>query len=142
MDILGFDYPDDAYFFLEEDMWCRPLADGRMEVGVTAFGIHLSGDFYMCRPKPAGTDVAQGQPIAVAELSKSVVAIRTPVSGRVVAANPLLEDTPELVHREPYARGWIVRIAPARWDEDLARLAHGESLAAAAIARMRLEDPE
>lgn len=142
MDILGFDHPDDAYFFLEQDVWCRPLADGSMEVGVTSFGIHLSGDFYMCRPKPPGTELSQGQTVAVAELSKSVVAIRTPVSGRVVEANPLLEDTPELVHREPYGRGWLVRIAPTRWDEDLARLVHGDALVAAATVRMRLEDLE
>lgn len=142
MDILGFEYPGDAYFLLEEDMWCRPCADGHMEVGVTAFGIHLSGDFYMCRPKPVGTELAQGQAVAVAELSKSVVAIRSPVSGRVAEVNPLLADKPELVHREPYGRGWLVRIEPTRWHEDLARLAHGESLVAAATARMRREKLE
>lgn len=139
MDILGYAYPDDAYYLLEHDTWCRPRADGCMEVGVTAFGIHLSGDFYMCRPKPAGTVLAQGETVAVAELSKSVVSIKTPVSGRVTEANPLLVDRPELVHREPYGRGWLVSIAPGRWSEDLVRLAHGESLAEAAAARMRSE---
>ena len=142
MEILGFEYPDDAHFLLEEDIWCRPRADGRVEVGVTAFGIHLSGDVYMCRPKPVGTELAQGQSVAVAELSKAVVAIRTPVSGLVAEVNPLLADAPGLVHREPYGRGWLVRIEPTRWHEDQARLAHGESLVAAATARMRLEKLE
>ena len=142
MEILGFEYPDDAYFLLEEDMWCRPGEDGALTVGVTAFGIHLSDDFYMCRPKRAGTGLAQGDPVAVAELSKSVVAIRSPVSGRIVEANALLADAPELVHREPYGRGWLVRIAPSRWDEDRGRLAHGASLREAAIARMRAADAD
>lgn len=141
MNILGFAYPDDAWFFLDHDMWCRPRADGSVEVGVTAFGIHLCGDFYMCRPKPAGTVLTQGETVAVAELSKAVVSIRTPVSGRVVEVNPLLADTPELVHREPYGRGWLVRIAPQRWQEDLAQLVHGESLPGAATARMGRENP-
>lgn len=140
MDILGFDYPDAAYFYLLHDMWCRPCGDGRMEVGVTAFGIHLSGDFYMCRPKPVGTLLGQGETLAVAELSKSVVAIKSPVSGEVVERNPLLEDAPELVHQDPYGRGWLVRIAPSRWQADLAQLAHGDALPAAAQARMRLEN--
>lgn len=139
MDILGFTYPDDAWFCLEHDMWCRPRADGCIEIGVTVFGIHLSGDFYMCRPKPVGTVLAQGETVAVAELSKTVVAIKTPVSGRVVEANARLADSPELVHRDPYGRGWLVRIAPTRWNEDRVCLAHGESLAAAAAARMRRE---
>lgn len=139
MDVLGFAYPDDAYFYLAHDMWCRPCADGSIEVGITAFGIHLCGDFYMCRPKPAGTVLVQGETVAVAELSKSVVSIKTPVSGRVVEVNPLLADTPEFVHLEPYGRGWLVRISPGRWEEDLARLANGKSLGFWATARMRLE---
>lgn len=139
MDILGFDYPDARWYDLREDLWCRPCDDGRMEVGVTAFGIHLSGDFYMCRPKPLGTVLQQGETLAVAELSKSVVAIRSPVSGEVMERNPLLEDTPEVIHQDPYGRGWLVRIAPSRWGDDQARLAHGDALLHAAQARMRLE---
>src|SRR5262245_54322146 len=100
MEVLGFDYPDDAFFLLEHDMWCRPAAGGRMEVGITAFGVHLAGDFYMCRPKPAGTVVTQGGTVAVAELSKTVVAIKSPLSGEVVEVNPLLEDSPEAVHQD------------------------------------------
>ena len=140
MNVLGFVYPDEAFFDLGHDMWCRPCGGGRMEVGITTFGIHLSGDFYMCRPKKAGTVLAQGDTVAVAELSKSVVAIRTPVSGEIVEVNALLEDTPELVHRDPYGQGWIVRIAPAHWHADVAHLVHGDALAAAATARMRLEN--
>jgi len=140
MKILGFDYPDELYYWLERDMWCRQLGDGRVQVGVSAFGIHISGDFYMCRPKPVGTVLEQGQTLAVAELSKSVVAIKTPVSGVVCEVNPLLEDTPELVHRDPYGQGWLVCLEPQRWDEDLQQLSVGAGLEAAATRRMRLEN--
>lgn len=140
MRILGFDYPDDCFYFLEQDMWCRPLDDGRMRVGVSAFGVHLSGDFYMCRPKRAGTAVGQGQTLGIVELSKSIVTVKTPVSGMIEEVNPLLEDTPELIHQDPYGRGWLVVIAADRWQQDLPQLAHGATLAAAATARMRLEN--
>ncbi|WP_411886590.1 glycine cleavage system protein H [Polaromonas sp. YR568] len=140
MQILGFDYPDECFYLLERDMWCRPLADGRLQVGVTSFGIHLSGDFFMCRPKPVGTTTGQGETLAVAELSKSVVAIKTPVSGAISEINPLLEDTPEIIHQDPYGQGWLVTITPNRWEQDLPQLAHGPQLEAAATARMRLEN--
>jgi glycine cleavage system H protein len=140
MRILGFDYPDDCWFDLEHDMWCRLLEDGRVQVGVTAFGTHLSDDFYMCRPKPVGTALGQGQTMAVAELSKMVVAIKTPVSGTVDEVNPLLEDTPEVINKDPYGKGWLVCIRPERWESDARMLAHGEALAKQAETRMRLED--
>lgn len=140
MKILGFDYPDELYYWLERDMWCRKLDDGRVQVGVSAFGIHISGDFFMCRPKPVGTVLEQGQSVAVVELSKSVVAIKTPVSGVVCEVNPLLEDKPELVHRDPYGQGWLVCIEPSRWADDLLQLSFGAGLPEAASTRMRLEN--
>lgn len=140
MHILGFAYPADRYYYLEHDMWCRRLDDGKVEVGVTAFGVYLSGDFYMCRPKPPGTALEQGRTLAVAELSKAVVPIKSPVSGTVCAINPLLEDRPERVHQQPYGEGWLAVIAPDRWHADLAALVHGDGAAAAIEARMRREN--
>jgi len=140
MKILGFEYPDDAFVLLERDMWARRLDDGRVRVGVTAFGVKISGHFFMCRPKPVGTPVDQGATLAVAELNKSVVTIKSPVSGVVDEINPALAEQPELVEHDPYGRGWIAVLKPTRWDADLAQLAHGARLAEQAEQRMRLEN--
>lgn len=140
MNLLGFDYPDDLHYWLERDLWCRRLDSGLVQVGITTFGVHISGDFYMARPKPAGTALQQGQTLAVVELSKSVIAIKTPVSGIVREVNPLLEDTPEVIHQDPYGRGWLATIEPTQWETDLALLHHGAALPEAATRRMRLEN--
>lgn len=140
MNLLGFDYPDDLHYWLERDMWARRLPDGLVQVGITAFGVHISGAFFMCRPKAVGTVLEQGQTVAVVELNKSVVTVKTPVSGIVRATNPLLADTPEIIEREPYGQGWLVTLEPTRWDGDLPLLHHGAVLAAAATKRMQLEN--
>ena len=41
-------------------------------MGITALGIALSGEIYMCRPKRLGTALAQGATLAVVELAKSI----------------------------------------------------------------------
>jgi glycine cleavage system H lipoate-binding protein len=51
-------------------VWVEPLADGSMRVGVTALGVKLSGEFFMCRPKPVGQVLERGRSMAVAELAK------------------------------------------------------------------------
>lgn len=138
--ILGFDYPDDCYFDLDNDMWCRDLGDGRMQIGVSAFGVKISGNhFYMCRPKPVGNAIEQFKTVGVVELSKTVVTIKTPVAGTIVEINEALEETPELIHRDPYGAGWISVIQASDWDHDRAQLAHGPGLAQLAEARMRRE---
>lgn len=140
MNLLGFDYPDELYYWLERDMWVRKLPDGLVQVGVTAFGVHISGAFFMCRPKPVGTVLEQGQTVAVVELNKSVVTVKTPVSGTVRDINPLLQERPELIETDPYGEGWLVTLDPARWETELAALHHGSALADAAERRMRLEN--
>lgn len=138
--ILGFDYPDDCYFDLENDMWCREVGNGRFQVGVSAFGVKISGNyFYMCRPKSVGTELEQGKTMGVVELSKTVVTIKTPLSGTVVEINAALEDKPELINQDPYGQGWIAVIQASDWERDRAQLAHGAALAELAERRMRLE---
>jgi glycine cleavage system H protein len=140
--LLGFDFPESLHYLVERDMWCELLPDGRARIGITGFGVRISGHFFMCRPKPVGTAVEQGATVAVAELNKSVVTIKTPVTGVVQEVNPLLVDTPEVIEHDPYGRGWLVVMAPTRWTQDAAQLCHGPQLAEVMTARMRLENED
>lgn len=140
MNLLGFDYPDELYYWLERDMWARRLPDGLVQIGITAFGVRISGNFFMCRPKPPETELAQGQTVAVVELNKSVVTVKTPVSGVVREVNPVLAERPETIEQDPYGAGWLVTLAPTNWEADLALLHHGAALPEAATRRMQLEN--
>ena len=137
--ILGFEFPDACHYWPLHDVWCLMQPDGVLRVGITAFGAHVGGDVYMCRPKAVGTVLQQGQGVAVAELSKSVISIKTPAGGAVVRINARLEDEPELLARDPYGAGWLVELTPADWDNDLRTLVCGSAAAAALLQRMQLE---
>lgn len=127
----GFEFPDALYYLVEHQVWARPDADGSVTVGITALGVHLSGEVFMARAKAAGTVVALGQGVAVVELSKSIVSVKCPLGGTVLAVNPLLDGEPERVHRDCYGSGWLARLQPRDWPGDAARLLHGEPVAVA-----------
>lgn len=80
----------------------------------------------MCRPKRVGTPVEQGGSVAVVELAKSVVSVKSPVRGEVAEINPVLEDSPERVHQDPYGAGWLARIRLSDWAADQIALLHGD----------------
>jgi len=131
MNVAGFEFPDALHYHVEHQTWARVEGDGSATVGITALGIKLSGEIYMCRPKSVGQVVEQGKSIAVVELAKAIVSVKSPLSGTVVGVNAQLATAPELVHLDPYGRGWIARLAPAAWDRERAALVHGESVAVA-----------
>ena len=62
---------------------------------------------------------------------KSIVPVKSPVSGTVVAVNEALEDRPELVHRDPYGAGWIARLQLADMAADQAAMLTGDAVAPA-----------
>jgi len=40
-----------------------------------------------------------------------------PVSGEVLEVNPEIESSPELVNKDPYGKGWMIRIKIANSTE-------------------------
>jgi glycine cleavage system H protein len=126
--IKGFDFPDELHYLVEHQVWARLEQGGTAVVGITAMGIHLAGgEIYMARPKMVGAAVTQGSSVGVVELAKSIVSVKSPVSGEVVAINTRLGDVPELVHRDPYGEGWLARLALSDFEADRAALLHGEA---------------
>ncbi|CAM4098760.1 glycine cleavage system protein H [Roseateles saccharophilus] len=131
--IAGAEVPEGFWLWAEDQTWAQPLPDGKVRIGITALGLKASGDIYMCRPKPVGSDVAQGRSIGVVELAKSIVSVKSPLSGRVVRVNEALEERPELVHQSPYEAGWLVELAPSALEAEKAGLAIGAEAIGAAM---------
>ncbi len=65
---------------------------------------------YVELPEP-GMSYEQGEACTVVESVKAASDAYAPVSGEVIEANGLLEDSPELVNTDPYGEGWLFRIA-------------------------------
>ncbi len=130
--LLRLNHPPELYYLVEHQVWARLQADGASAtVGITELGIALSGEIYMCRPKRVGTELAQGATVAVVELSKSIVAVKTAVSGTIIEINPRLEERPRLVDQDPYGAGWIARLRLSNFSADASQLVHGDAVAAA-----------
>lgn len=131
MKVRGFEFPDELHYLVEHQVWARLHGDHMATVGITALGIELAGEIYMCRPKAVGSVIEQGRSIAVVELAKAIVSVKSPVRGTVVEVNPRLAAEPELVHTAPYADGWLARITLDDFEADRAALVHGDATAAA-----------
>ena len=130
MDFEALSFPADLHYHVEHQVWAR-VADGVARVGITSLGVQLAGEIYMCRPKIVGSLVEQGRSVAVVELAKSIVSVKSPVGGEVVAVNPLLASTPELVHLDPYGEGWLADLRLLDFAADQPALLFGEPVLAA-----------
>jgi glycine cleavage system H protein len=81
-----------------------------VRVGITDYAQDALGDVVYVDLPEVGAQVEAEQPLGEVESTKSVSDVYSPVSGTIVERNPLLEERPELVNRQPYADGWLVTI--------------------------------
>jgi glycine cleavage system H protein len=79
-------------------------------VGITDFAQDSLGDVVFVQLPDVGATVDASGSVCEVESTKSVSDIYAPVAGTVVDANHALDDTPELVNRDPYGEGWIFKL--------------------------------
>ena len=93
--------------------WLRTLPDGTIEVGITDHAQSALGDLVFVEVPEKGRAVAVGEACAVVESVKAASDVYSPVAGEVVDGNPALASEPELVNKDPYGAGWLMRVKGA-----------------------------
>ncbi|HOK25624.1 MAG TPA: glycine cleavage system protein GcvH [Bacteroidales bacterium] len=79
-------------------------------VGITDFAQGELGDIVFVEIGTLGETLKKGEPFGTIEAVKTVSDIFMPVSGEVLEVNPEIESSPELVNKDPYGKGWMIRI--------------------------------
>ena len=93
--------------------WLKVAPDGTALVGITDYAQSSLGDItFVQLPKPGATFKA-GETFGVVESVKAASDLYAPLSGEVLAANADLNDSPDLVNREPFQGGWMLKVRPA-----------------------------
>ena len=102
--------PEDL-FYSEEHEWLR-LEDDVAIVGITDFAQDQLGDIVYVDLPEVGATIDVGAVVGELESTKSVSDIYSPVSGEVIAINPELEGSEELINSDPYGEGWLFKVRP------------------------------
>lgn len=79
-------------------------------VGVTDFAQGELGDVVFVEIETEGEALAQGDTFGTIEAVKTVSDLFMPVGGEVIAVNEKLEADPEVVNKDPYGDGWLIKI--------------------------------
>ena len=95
--------------YTEDHEWARK-ENGEITEGITDFAQSELQDIVFIELPEAGQEVAQGDSIATIEAVKTVPDLYAAVSGKIVKVNKELEKKPELINKDPYDTGWIVKI--------------------------------
>ena len=100
--------PNDLKYTSDHE-WVR--IDGNVAVvGVTDFAQGELGDVVFVEIETEGEELDKGETFGSVEAVKTVSDLFMPVGGEVAEFNETLADEPELVNKDPYGNGWMIKI--------------------------------
>jgi glycine cleavage system H protein len=95
--------------YTEEHEWL--LIDGdTVKVGITDFAQRELGDIVYVEVDTEGEELDKDEVFGTIEAVKTVSDLFVPLACEILEFNEALEDEPELINKDPYGKGWIVKI--------------------------------
>jgi glycine cleavage system H protein len=98
--------------YTQDHEWIRVEGDV-VTVGVTDFAQGELGDVVFVEIETEGEELDKGETFGTVEAVKTVSDLFMPVGGEVAEFNEALADDPELVNKDPYGEGWMIKIKVA-----------------------------
>jgi len=103
-------------YYTKDHEWV--LVEGKVgTVGITDHAQGELGDVVFVELPAAGKTVKAGESFGTIEAVKAVSDLYAPVSGTVKEINTELSGTPELVNKDPYGKGWMVKVTLSNPEE-------------------------
>ncbi len=96
--------------YSKDHEWLKYHGDGTATIGITDYAQEMLTDIVFVELPAIEKEVRQGETMAVVESVKSVSDVYAPASGKVIATNKILEETPELINKDAFGEGWIAKI--------------------------------
>jgi len=101
--------PDNLKYTKDHE-WLKVTNGTEALVGITEFASHELGDIVYIEVDTIGENIEKEEAFGTIEAVKTVSDMFMPVTGEVLEMNQLLEANPELVNKDPYGEGWMVKI--------------------------------
>ena len=102
--------------YSKDHEWLK-IEEDSAYIGITDFAQGELGDVVFVEIETEGESLDKEEVFGTIEAVKTVSDLFMPVSGEVLEINPKIEDEPELVNKDPYGEGWLIKISIAESSE-------------------------
>lgn len=102
--------PDNLLYTPDHEYVLKTSDPSTVVIGITDYAQGELGDVVFLNLPKVGDKVAAHGTFGTIEAVKAVSELFSPVAGEVVAVNQALDAGPDLVNRDPYGEGWMIKL--------------------------------
>ena len=107
---------EENFLYTKEHEWVS-IEDNIATMGITDYAQEAVGDVTYVELPEEESEVEQFEQFVSVESVKAASDIYSPMGGRVTEVNRKLEDTPGLINKDCYGKGWIAKLEVREMDE-------------------------
>ena len=107
---------EENFLYTKEHEWVS-IEDNIATMGISDYAQEALGDVTYVELPVEETEVEQFEQFVSVESVKAASDIFAPIGGKVTEINRNLEDTPGLINKDCYGKGWIAKIEVRDLDE-------------------------
>lgn len=100
--------PQDFKFSSDHE-WVK-LEDNVAIIGISDYAQSELGDIVFIDIESDIEEIVVNETFGSIEAVKTVSDLYAPLTGKVLEVNPALEDEPELVNKDPFGDGWLIKV--------------------------------
>jgi glycine cleavage system H protein len=102
-------------FYSKNHTWMFMERSGSAKIGLDDLLLHLTGKVKFRNLKNPGEMIRKGELLTEIHQDGKLLRILSPVSGKITDINPVIIENTDLIHEDPYDKGWIYKIKPSKW---------------------------
>lgn len=102
--------------YTKDDEWIKVEGEV-LTLGITDYAQKKLKYIVNVELPEVGKKISPGDVVASLESVKAVAEVYTPVSGEIIKTNEELTDKPDLINKDPYGKGWLVKIRASSIDK-------------------------
>jgi len=102
-------FPENVKYTKDHE-WVR-VEGNEAYIGITDFAQSELGDIVYVEIETLGEELAREEVFGTVEAVKTVSDLFMPLSGKIMEVNPGIVSDPESVNKDPYGKGWMIKIS-------------------------------
>ena len=99
--------------YLKSHEWVKEHEGKVFSVGLSAYALEQLGDIVYIELPEVGRELKKEDAFGVIESVNSAADMYTPISGKIVEVNADIPDNPDMLSKDAYGAGWLIKVEAA-----------------------------
>ena len=113
----------EGIYTIPDNSWAKVEDDGSVLVGIHHMLLVTIAKITTIEFPKVNETRYQGETcVRIIESNDRIHKLWTPVTGKITAINPKVQDDYSVLYKDPYVKGWLVQMTPTNLDGDLKNL--------------------